>query len=236
MAHPRPLRLGSYNIRKCVGLDWRRSPERTLDVVAGMGADVVALQEADKRLGPRPSALPRHEIAARTGMTPLIPDENAPSLGHHGNAILVGDGVDVLNLRGIDLPGTEPRGALIAKLRPTGADHPIHVVAAHLGLMRRDRQRQLHAIRAALLDSTARVFIMGDFNEWSRTRGLDPLTPDMSVISPGHSFHAARPIAGLDRVAHCGASQLQDAGVIESKLARKASDHLPIWADFTLTP
>jgi endonuclease/exonuclease/phosphatase family metal-dependent hydrolase len=52
------IRLASWNIRKCVGLDRRRDPHRVARVLAGIGADVVALQEADRRLGKRPAALP----------------------------------------------------------------------------------------------------------------------------------------------------------------------------------
>ena len=62
------LRIASYNIRKCVGLDRRRDPERVLGVIAGLGADIVALQEADRRLGARPSTLDPARIGAVTGL------------------------------------------------------------------------------------------------------------------------------------------------------------------------
>ena len=41
------FRVATYNIRKCVGLDWRRRPERIVEVIGEMRADVVAVQEAD---------------------------------------------------------------------------------------------------------------------------------------------------------------------------------------------
>jgi len=43
------LRLASYNIHKALGTDGRRDPGRVLEVVNALGADVVALQEADRR-------------------------------------------------------------------------------------------------------------------------------------------------------------------------------------------
>ncbi|MGB0968912.1 MAG: endonuclease/exonuclease/phosphatase family protein, partial [Halocynthiibacter sp.] len=52
------LRIASYNIRKCIGLDRRRDPHRTAGVIQALRADIVLLQEADKRLGARPAALP----------------------------------------------------------------------------------------------------------------------------------------------------------------------------------
>ena len=51
------LKVASYNIRKAVGLDWRRKPQRVLDVINEIGADVVALQEVDRRFGSRLTAL-----------------------------------------------------------------------------------------------------------------------------------------------------------------------------------
>jgi Metal-dependent hydrolase len=37
------LRVASYNIRKCVGLDWRRQPDRVLAVLAEIEADFISL-------------------------------------------------------------------------------------------------------------------------------------------------------------------------------------------------
>ena len=61
------LTFASYNIRKAIGLDRRRNPERILAVLREIDADVVALQEADRRLGRRASALPREMIEEHTG-------------------------------------------------------------------------------------------------------------------------------------------------------------------------
>lgn len=60
------LKLASWNIRKCVGLDRRRDPRRVAGVLAELDADVVVLQEADKRLGRRPAALPHHLLVDET--------------------------------------------------------------------------------------------------------------------------------------------------------------------------
>lgn len=229
----RTLRAASYNIRKCVGLDWRRRPERILEVIAGLQADIVALQEADKRLGARPAALPSDEITRRTDLVPLEIAANPVSLGWHGNAILVRRGIEAEQITRLDLPGLEPRGAVIAELRREG--QPIRVVAAHLGLLRRHRQRQLGAIAESLAGLTPRpTIILGDFNEWSGTTGLEPLQPAFTVHAPGHSYHASRRLAPLDRIATCPAFELHDAGMDETPLATRASDHLPIWADLSV--
>ncbi len=229
-----PMRVASYNIRKCVGLDWRRSPERTLDVVGGLEAEIVALQEADKRLGARPAALPADAVTPRTGLVPLMLRPDGDSLGFHGNALLLHRDIDVETVALLDLPGLEPRGAVIADIVRHGIR--MRVVATHLGLMRRHRLQQLSTIRDALSTLEDRpTLILGDFNEWTATGGLGPLRAGFTVHAPGRSFHAARPVAGLDRISHCRRLNLRDAGVAETALSRRASDHLPIWAELALS-
>lgn len=227
------LRLASYNIRKAVGLDRRREPSRILDVIAGLEADVVALQEADRRLGARPGVLDPAEIEARTGLVPLAVAANDVSLGWHGNALLVRPGVTLRGLTRLALPSLEPRGAVLAEL--DGPAGPLRVLGVHLALTRAWRRRQIEAILAALAPLPDRpTVVMGDFNEWSRLGGLAPLTRDFELLSPGRSFHAARPLAALDRFALGGGLSAGDAGVRQDRLASMASDHLPIWTDVEL--
>ncbi|WP_233133073.1 endonuclease/exonuclease/phosphatase family protein [Actibacterium pelagium] len=227
------LRVASYNIRKCVGLDLRRKPDRTLNVIAGLQSDIVVLQEADKRLGPRPSSIPVQHIEDRTGLRPLPLAANDVSVGWHGNAVLASPDVVVKKVDRLHLPGFEPRGAGIAEVEIGG--QTIRIVATHLGLMRKHRAQQLHYLRQELeaLPDLPTV-IAGDMNEWSPNAGFEALGTGFTLHSPGRSFHASRPIAGLDRIGHCGSFSLYDAGVSETPEARRASDHLPVWADLTL--
>ena len=83
------IRFASYNIQKAVGQDLRRDPARTLAAISELDADVIALQEADKRLGKRPTALPRFMIEQQTDYVAADVAETDISLGWHGNAILV---------------------------------------------------------------------------------------------------------------------------------------------------
>ncbi|MEI4486568.1 endonuclease/exonuclease/phosphatase family protein [Frigidibacter sp. MR17.14] len=230
------IRLASYNIRKCLGMDRRRLPARTLDVVNALSADVIALQEVDRRLAPRPFALPPELIAAETQLRPVAIAPNPESLGWHGQSILLRRGLHALAVDRIDLPSLEPRGAIAVEI--AGDDGlPFRVVTVHLALMRHWRRRQLAALRARL-DTAAPMptMILGDFNEWSGRGGMEPLAEAFRVHAPGRSYPATQPMGRLDRVALSQGVHLLGAGVLDTPLARVASDHLPVWADVRLEP
>lgn len=220
------LQVASWNIRKCVGLDWRRDPRRTAGVLSGLGADVVALQEADKRLGTRAAALPGHVLSGETPYRPVRIAAHGPSLGWHGNALLVTDAVAIERAHPLHLPGLEPRGALIVDLTLHG--QPWRVVSVHLGLLRHSRQLQKAAVRDSLAGLPSRpTIIAGDFNEWSDTKGFDPLR-DFDIHAPGQTFHSARPVAALDRFVVSPDVDYLEGQVVRTPQTRIASDHLPI--------
>ncbi len=227
------LSVATWNIRKCIGLDRRRDPHRTARVIAGLSADIVVLQEADKRLGRRPAALTPELIESETGLFPVDAGGHEPSIGWHGNAILLSERITVEACHQVHLPGIEPRGALAVDLTAGGV--AFRIVAIHLGLMRRSRRAQLATIRTRLDAMEERpTAILGDFNEWSDTSGLEPLI-GFDIHAPGRSFHAARPVAALDRIAINDGLELRDAGVTQTRLTRVASDHLPVWAKLNVT-
>lgn len=217
-----------------MGLDRRRDPDRVLDVIAGIEADVVALQESDKRLGERPATLDRDRIAELTGLEAVDLDQSGVSLGWHGNALLLHPEIVIEAVERLELPGLEPRGAVLVEARR--GESAFRIVAAHLGLTRQYRRRQLRVIVDAAHAAGADIptMVMGDFNEWRMDRGLEPLGKEFAIHAPGLSFHAARPVAALDRIALNPALELRDAGVVQTPTSRIASDHLPIWADVRL--
>jgi endonuclease/exonuclease/phosphatase family metal-dependent hydrolase len=218
------LTLATYNMRKAVGLDRKRDPHRILQVLEEVNADIISLQEADRRTGGRGSAVP-HELWE--GHSPWRPvpvgvknrraldrlpkvgarvDEwlkvDTRNIGWHGNAILVDD-------------------------------RPIRIVGLHLDLSGLWRRRQLKAICEAVAARSDKMptVMMGDTNEWRATAAcLRDLEPDYAIVAPGPSFHARRPMAVLDRLFVDHSLTVQDSGVHNSELAQVASDHLPVWA------
>ena len=221
------LKVLSWNIRKSVGLDWRRDPARVWGVIEELSPDIVFLQEADKRLGQRPAALPPALVRA-AGYGHIDADPDAPSIGWHGNALLLRRPFDLVDLSPIRLRGLEPRGALRARVRLHGRE--LTLVSAHLGLLRRNRAPQLQAIVSGLGREGCPVLVAGDFNEFSRSPHAMPVPEGWTMTIPGPSFHADMPRLPLDRFVTGPGVRLHEVRVIPPRQARRASDHLPIAA------
>ncbi len=229
------LKVASYNIRKAVGLDWRRRPERVLKVLVEIDADVIALQEVDRRFGSRITALSPEMIEAETGYKAIRFSKLPQSLGHHGNVILARKSIDVVSARPMVLPHLEPRGAAVADLDCGG--QRLRVVGMHLGLTRKWRALQTQAIVSELrsVEGNLPAVLMGDLNEPDLKSGvLRAFEQGHTIAVCGPSFHASMPVFSLDRIIVTESIGIADAGVHTSRLAREASDHLPIWAKLTL--
>lgn len=232
---PLSLKVASYNIHKSVGPDRQRRPDRIFKVLSELDADIVALQEVDRRFGARATTFEAEQLEHETGYR-LVRHATRPlSSGWHGNALLVRGAVDDLRRRRITLPALEPRGALMADL--STPDGEIRVVCAHLGLLGRYRRRQaltiLEAIDAA--GNALPTVVMGDLNEWSPHGScLRVFGTRYCIAQPGPSFPARRPLFGLDRVIVSDEIEVTQSWVHESPTAREASDHLPVLATLSL--
>lgn len=222
--------VASYNIRKAVGADRRRRPDRILDVLAEIDADVVVLQEADRRFGARVSALPLTMLEDRSPYRHVPVAVRAASIGWHGNAILVKDNIEILDCGALHLPAIEPRGAVIAELK--AGKLRFRVIGLHLDLSGLWRRRQaatiLHHIAAQ--DQRLPTILMGDTNEWSRGGCLRDFGMHHQMAVTGPSYHARMPVGTLDRIFVSPELRIMEAGAHSSPTARLASDHLPIWA------
>lgn len=230
------LKFASYNIHKAVGLDRRRDPDRILAILREIDADVIALQETDRRFGLREAVLPRHVIASHTPWQLVPLALTADSMGWHGNALLLRKGIELVGSKRIALPTLEPRGAVCADVLVAG--RLVRVVGMHLDLSGLRRRRQLRAVLAhlALDDRHEPTVLMGDFNEWSARGGsLREFGRAWHVLAPGRSYPARRPLAQLDRIVVSRDWELREAGVHHSLLSARGSDHLPVYARLSLS-
>jgi endonuclease/exonuclease/phosphatase family metal-dependent hydrolase len=229
------IKVASYNIRKSLGTDRKRSPDRILKILEELDADVIALQEVDRRFGERVTTLSPDLIVNATRYAPVRFGIRQLSLGWHGNVLLVRRGAEVLGQQRIELPAFEPRGAVMADVRVHG--QTVRVVGMHLGLTGGYRMKQAQAVVSHLetLEGRMPTVIMGDLNQWSEDGGcLTQFAVHHEVIAPGPSFHARRPMLQLDRIIVSRDFRLAATGVHHSALARTGSDHLPVWATLEL--
>lgn len=232
------ITFASYNIHKAVGLDGRRDPERILAVLREIDADVIALQEADRRFGRRVAVLHRRALAELTDYRPAPLAMTAEGMAWHGNVLLVRRGITIRSVRPVALPMLEPRGAVCADLEVGG--RLIRVVGMHLCLSGLHRRGQLRAVLAhAAAGLPCPTVLMGDFNEWSRHGGAlrelgGELGPGWQLPLLGRSYPARLPLAPLDRIITSPEWRCLLSGVHHSALTAVASDHLPVFARLAL--
>jgi endonuclease/exonuclease/phosphatase family metal-dependent hydrolase len=199
-------------------------------VLAALAPDVVALQEVDSRAS-RGGLDQAMIVARRLGMQleegPLLREHR----GHYGNAVLsrwplrrTGDGL-------YQAQGGQTRGWLAAEAAPPGRA-AWRIVTTHLDLRGRARSAQLRELAARLAGLPAPLVLAGDLNEWRPWRqGIGGLAGVLDLLPPLASFPGRRPVLALDRLAAKGAFARAGPRVDASALARRASDHLPLWAD-----
>ena len=229
---PMQITFASYNIHKAIGLDRRRDPDRIIAVLREIDADVVALQEADRRFGSRESVLPLASLDDHTPYRAVPLGGRQHSIGWHGNALLVRRGIEVTAADIVPLPMLEPRGAIRADLIAGG--RALRVVGMHLDLSGLRRRQQVRAdTRAPRRSAMANcpTVLMGDLNEWALHGGaLGEFHSGWRVLGGGRSFPSRRPLAQLDRIVISPDWRILEARVHHSALAARGSDHLPVYA------
>lgn len=228
------LTVASYNIHKGVGTDRRRDLTRTAAVIREIGADILALQEADKRFGDRAGLLDLEHLRRDIGLIPVTEQGTTDAAhGWHGNLLLVRNAL-VQEVHHLDLPGFEARGAVLADLLIKG--QPLRVIAAHFGLLPGSRNAQAQALLAKIggLDKRP-TLLMGDLNEWRQGgAAIGHLGQHFTAGSMVRSFPSRYPMWPLDRMMTCAQGELLDIATHDSVLSRIASDHLPIKARLRL--
>jgi len=229
------LRVMTYNIRNGRGSDGRVDLARIADVIAGYAPDVVALQEVDA-CRPRSGGLDQaNEIAARLGLAAHFCPCVEQGDERYGIATL--SRLPVIEAITVDLPRrgkhprSEPRRVLITRLQWPGSEAPIAVVNTHLSVLRAERAEQLAALAGVLGDGD--VVLAGDLNCGARGAVACVLGGGLRAATGGARTWPARlPLVQLDHVLYRGALRLVAGGAWTRGPARRASDHLPVVAQF----
>ncbi len=233
MPMPQDLSVASYNIHKGIGTDRRRDLDRTAAVIAEIGADILALQEADTRFGTRTGLLDLDRIRRDLGLIAVPLEDVGDAHGWHGNLLLVRNAL-VQEVHQLILPGLEPRGAMVTDM--TIAGQPLRIVNVHLGLLPGSRAAQARALIAKIERLERRpTLLLGDLNEWRGGSGaLLVLGRHFQIADARPSFPSRYPLLALDRMMLSPHGELLDVSAHDSPLARRASDHLPIKARLRL--
>ncbi|MDE1156710.1 MAG: endonuclease/exonuclease/phosphatase family protein [Neorhizobium sp.] len=233
----RGMMIASYNVHKCVGVDRRFDPARTSQVIREIGADVIALQEADSRYGERRGLLDLAWMERETGLFPVPVSGVAKAHGWHGNVVFFREGL-VRDVHQVKLPGLEPRGALITELELTDGS-VLRVIAAHLGLLNHSRHQQTRMIIDILRSrDECPTVLMGDLNEWrlGDRSALNTLAGVFGLPAAVASFPSRLPVLALDRIMANRPGLIDRVEAHDTPLARMASDHLPIKAIIRTDP
>jgi endonuclease/exonuclease/phosphatase family metal-dependent hydrolase len=227
------LRVASWNLHSCIGTDGRLDVRRVGDVLSRLDADFIGFQEVDRRVERTDGRDQLEYLADRLNMHPIAGPNLRDPRGDFGNGLLARSAAHAHELLDLSVPAREPRGAIDACFRFEGAD--LRVLVTHLGLTRSERARQISILRNHLAGApkSDAVVLLGDLNEW-RPAPLtrSNLTPvPFAVSSRLRTFPSRRPVFGLDRVLASPRPDRFEARTQRSRLARIASDHLPVVAD-----
>jgi endonuclease/exonuclease/phosphatase family metal-dependent hydrolase len=221
------LRVATYNIRSCEGLDGHYRCDRIADILRRTGADVIALEEV--------RAEQAAEIAQRLGFNVFFGHADTVHGYDFGNAILSRFAIREMHLYPIGVPGRQQRACLRADIVWPGDGETIHVFAAHLGLSVAERRAEAdHLASQEILGDpaiqNAPRILLGDFNEkFGHSDVNRKLKPLLGLIGK-RSWPAFLPFIDLDRIYFSRDLKRISAHIYVSFGALIASDHLPLVA------
>jgi len=244
------LRIVTYNVHRCLGVDGKLSPGRIAAVIAETGADVVALQELDVRRARSGGVDQAEAIARELGMGSI---HFHPALKvmeeEYGDAIITALPATVIKAG--TLPGLErgariePRGAIWTRIALDGG--PVDVINTHFGLRRWERRAQARCLLGpdwlGQADPAVPLVLAGDLNSFPRgtvcgmirqhLRDAHQLGSPMRR-RPRRTFPSNFPVFRIDHIFVSRQFSVVSADTHRSTLSRAASDHLPLVADLTI--
>jgi len=243
-ARPDTLRIMTYNVHSCIGMDGKPSPERVARVIARYAPDVVALQELDvgrlRTRGMDQAHLIAHYLRMQFHFQPAIHLEGE----RYGDAILTHLPMRLIKaglLRGVPRKSSiEPRGAVWVAIDVGGEE--IQVLNTHLGLLPSERNLQAEALLGtewlAHPQCSGLTILCGDFNALPsstacrRLRGrLKDAQMELMSHRPKGTFPGRLLAARIDHVFVDSRFDVLNIEVPSTELTRVASDHLPLIVD-----
>ena len=235
------VRIMTYNVHSCIGMDGKLSPERIARVIARYDADIIALQELDVGRLRTGSVDQAHLIARYLEMDFHFHPAMHLEEERYGDAILTHLPLRVVKagaLPGLpEKPQLEPRGALWVAVDVGGTE--IQVINTHLGLLPRERLVQTEALVSeewlAHPECSPHVVLCGDLNALPSSpvcrrlrRHLNDAQMEFERHRPRGTFFGRFPVIRIDYVFIDASLDVVDIEIPNSELVRLASDHLPL--------
>ena len=238
------LRIATYNVHGCVGMDRQRSEARIAEVIAQLSVDIVGLQELDLRRRRSACVDQTGMIAEQLGWHSHFHPAMRRDDEHYGNAVL--SRYPLSFRRAAELPGTAPffcrenRAAIEVDVETNiGA---VHIINTHLGLGWRERLLQAQLFTSAewhaAIAGNAPLILLGDFNSLpgsgpyrALTRHLRNVRELVRATRPIGTFPTWFPALAVDHIFVNAALHPVSLTVHRSPAARIASDHFPLVAE-----
>ena len=229
----RGLRVATYNVHKCRGMDWRVSTSRVLNVIREMDADIFSLQEVFCKQANFISE--RLEIPVAFGAARKLAGDD------YGNAVFSRFGFLQTCNYDLSVRSREPRRCLRADIQIDQA-RAMHLFAVHLGTSFFERRQQAGRLVSDEILKNAGLngprMVIGDFNEW--TRGLISRTLSLHMQSADLVEHLQRrrtypgviPFLHLDHIYYDAPLKLAKMHLHRTRASLVASDHLPLIGEF----
>ena len=242
------LRIMTYNVHGCVGLDGKTSSERIARVIARQGVDVVALQEIDVGRDRSGKVDQAETIAQKLGMIAHFHPSFILKEGQYGNAIVSRYPLKIIRKDSLPRLKThgvfEPRGALWVEIDVNGVK--VNLINSHLSLWPAERLLQAEALLGPDWASSAAcqgpVVLCGDFNappHSSAYKRMGGKLRDAQLILDSHKPHntwmATHPCSRIDHFFVSPDIDVLSITVPTTELDRIASDHLPLVVDLKVT-
>ncbi len=229
------LRIATYNIHRCRGLDGRTNPARIAEVIRGIDADVVALQEV---IGAGPtSAGHAEELGALLGMGWVMSPTRHLRGNLFGNVVLSRLPIRHHSQYDLSWKTCEPRGCQRVDIA-LGND-TLHLYNVHLGTAVLERRYQASRLITMLTDKKVGTpkIVLGDFNEWMRGRATAMLNERLQSVDlrthlkRRRTYPGVFPVLHLDHIYYDGDVEVTGIELPRTRLSLIASDHLPLVAE-----
>jgi endonuclease/exonuclease/phosphatase family metal-dependent hydrolase len=232
------LRIATYNIHRCRGLDGRTNPSRVADVIRSIEPDVIALQEV---IGAGPH-LPGHaaELGAQLGMGWVMAPTRHLRGALFGNVVLSRHPIIHHAQYDLSWKTCEPR--CCQRVDIAFGDDTLHLYNVHLGTAFLERRYQAGRLSAIVHDRRIPQpkVVLGDFNEWMRGLATTLLTERLQSIDLRAHLRRRRtypgvfPVLHLDHIYYDGRVEVVSLDLPRTRRALMASDHLPLVAELKI--